>query len=52
MKDPEFVKEVEKQGLVVEPITGEGLGKMMAEIYKTPKDVVSSVTTILARRPK
>ena len=49
MKDKDFILEVEKQGLAVEPIGGEALAQMLAEIYRTPKNVVSAVSQVLTR---
>lgn len=49
MKDKEFIFEVEKQGLTVEPIGGVALSQMLSGIYKTPKDVVNAVSQVLAR---
>jgi tripartite-type tricarboxylate transporter receptor subunit TctC len=52
MKDPEFVEETKKLRLTVDPITGERLAGMIAEIYKTPKDVVKRVGETLGRVSK
>ena len=47
MADKAFVDEAIKLKLVVEPISGEQLAKMIAEIYKTPPQIVQRVTKIL-----
>jgi tripartite-type tricarboxylate transporter receptor subunit TctC len=41
MKDPEFLAEAEKRGLEINPVSGRDVGKLIAELYQTPKDVVA-----------
>jgi tripartite-type tricarboxylate transporter receptor subunit TctC len=52
MKDAEFVEETKKQRLTVDPIPGEKLAQVIADIYKTPKDVVKRVAETLGRVSK
>jgi tripartite-type tricarboxylate transporter receptor subunit TctC len=52
MKDPEFVEETKKLRLTVDPIPGQRLAEMIAEIYKTPNDVVKRVGETLGRVSK
>ena len=40
LKDPAFLAEAEKLKLEVNPVTGEEVDKLIAELYATPKDVV------------
>ena len=47
MADKAFVDEAIKLKLTVEPISGEQLAKILAEIYKTPPQIVQRVTKIL-----
>jgi hypothetical protein len=49
MKDPEFIEETKKLRLTVDPIPGERLAQIIADIYKTPKDVVKRVADTLGR---
>ena len=41
MKDPEFLAEAEKRGLEINPVSGHDVEKLIAELYATPKDVVT-----------
>jgi tripartite-type tricarboxylate transporter receptor subunit TctC len=43
MKDPEFVTEVKRFNLDLDPRTGEQLEKLIREIYATPKEIVEAV---------
>jgi tripartite-type tricarboxylate transporter receptor subunit TctC len=52
MTDPDFVEETRKLRLAVDPIPGEKLAHIIAEIYKTPKDVVARVAETLGRVSK
>jgi tripartite-type tricarboxylate transporter receptor subunit TctC len=52
MKDSEFVEETKKLRLAVDPIPGERLAQVIADIYKTPKDVVARVAETLGRVSK
>ncbi len=52
MKDPEFIEETKKLRLTVDPIPGERIAQIIADIYKTPKDVVKRVADTLGRVSK
>jgi tripartite-type tricarboxylate transporter receptor subunit TctC len=43
MKDPDFIAEVKKQNLDLDPRTGEQLEKLIRDIYATPKPIVEMV---------
>jgi len=47
MKDPEFIAEVTKQKLELEPQTGEQLEKLIKEIYATPKPIIERVANLI-----
>ena len=40
MKDPAFLAEAEKLKLEVNPVNGEEVDQLIAELYATPKDMV------------
>ena len=40
MKDPKFLADAEKLRLLVTPMTGEDVDKVLAELYRAPPDVV------------
>jgi len=40
MKDPAFVAEAQARGQEVNPVSGQDIEKLLAELYATPKDVV------------
>lgn len=47
MKDPEFVSDVRRQKLDLDPIDGERLGALIIRIYATPKSVVDRVRALM-----
>jgi len=47
MKDPEFVADVKKQNLDLEPEDGEHLAALIKKIYATPKPVVEKVSELI-----
>jgi len=49
MKDPEFLEEAMKATLEVAPVKGDELQQLIAEIYRTPKDVVDKTRAIVMR---
>ncbi len=48
MKDREFLAEAERLKVDINPITGEAIDKMLAEIYRTPKDVLAKAAKAIA----
>ena len=49
MKDPDFAKGAAKQGLKIDPLTGEEVAKRVAELADTPNDVVTMTEAMLAK---
>ncbi len=47
MKDPEFIADVKKQKLDLEPETGQHLADLVAQLYATPKPVIDKVSKII-----
>ena len=47
MKDPGFIADAEKAKMEVDPMTGEDVEKLLAELFATPPDVVARVRKIL-----
>ncbi|MDQ4136257.1 MAG: tripartite tricarboxylate transporter substrate-binding protein [Pseudomonadota bacterium] len=47
MKDPDFIADVKKQKLDLEPQTGEQLEKLIKDIYATPKPVIERVSELV-----
>jgi tripartite-type tricarboxylate transporter receptor subunit TctC len=41
MKDPEFLAEAQARGLEINPVSGNDVEKLIAELYRTPKDIVA-----------
>jgi tripartite-type tricarboxylate transporter receptor subunit TctC len=50
MTDPAFVAEAEKAQLEVNPVAGEDLQKLVAEIYRTPPEVAKKAAQLLAAK--
>ena len=48
MADNAFLAEADKAQMEVEPITGEEMQKLIADIYATPKDLVDQVAAAMA----
>ena len=48
MKDPDFIADAEKSQLEVNPVAGEELQKLVAEIYKTPPEIAKQAAQLLA----
>jgi tripartite-type tricarboxylate transporter receptor subunit TctC len=46
MKDPEFLKEAEKQKLDIDPVSGAELEKVVKTVYATPKSVLDRVKAV------
>ncbi len=49
MKDPEFLAEAEKRGLEINPVSGADVEALVAELYRTPKDVVAQTRAATER---
>lgn len=49
MADPEFVSEAERAGLEINPVKGEDVQKVVAEVYATDPAVVKRIQEILGR---
>jgi tripartite-type tricarboxylate transporter receptor subunit TctC len=47
MKDPEFIADVKRQKLDLDPIDGEKLGALIDRVYATPKAVVERVSALM-----
>lgn len=47
MKDPEFLAEAQKRDLEVAPVTGSEMKAMLAELYKTPKDILEKAAAAM-----
>jgi tripartite-type tricarboxylate transporter receptor subunit TctC len=47
MKDPEFMADVKKQKLEIEPQTGEQLERLIKELFTTPKPVIEKVSQLV-----
>jgi hypothetical protein len=49
MKDSAFLDEAMRAALEVAPVGGDELQRLIADIYRTPKDVVDKTRAILMR---
>jgi hypothetical protein len=47
MKDPEFVAEVRRSKLELDPIDGQDLAKLIAKVYATPKPIIERVSNLI-----
>jgi hypothetical protein len=47
MKDPDFLKEAEKLNFEVDPVLGEAMQKVVADVLKTPKKVAERAKPLL-----
>ncbi len=50
MKDPAFLADAEKAQLEVNPVDGEEVQKLVAEIYQTPPEIAKKAAQILAAK--
>jgi len=41
MKDPEFLSDAKARGQEINPVSGADLDKLLAELYRTPPDVIA-----------
>ncbi len=49
MKDPKFVEGAKKQGLEIDPLTGEEVAKRVTALANTPADIVTKTEAMLAK---
>jgi tripartite-type tricarboxylate transporter receptor subunit TctC len=49
MKDPEFLAEAAKADMEISPVSGATLDAFVAELYKTPKDVVAKAAAAIQK---
>ena len=49
MKDPQFLAEAEKIDLEVTPVATPAIEAFLADIYKTPKDVVQKAVAAIQK---
>jgi tripartite-type tricarboxylate transporter receptor subunit TctC len=47
MKDPEFIEDVKRSKLDLEPVDGEQLAGLIAKIYATPKPIIERVSNLI-----
>lgn len=52
MKDPEFLKTVEDRKLEIQPSSGEEVQKIVEDLTRTPKELITKLTTALAEAEK
>jgi tripartite-type tricarboxylate transporter receptor subunit TctC len=51
MADPEFLAEAKQRVLDVNPLNGEGIDKLMTELYQTPREVIERAKTAIRTEP-
>ncbi|MBX9776056.1 MAG: hypothetical protein K2Y71_16875 [Xanthobacteraceae bacterium] len=49
MKDPEYLADARKSRIDVNPVTGAEIDKLLAELYATPKDVITKASQAISR---
>jgi tripartite-type tricarboxylate transporter receptor subunit TctC len=49
MRDPEFLADAEKADLEVNPVTGEAIDALLAELYQTPKAVADKAAAAIQK---
>jgi tripartite-type tricarboxylate transporter receptor subunit TctC len=47
MRDPEFLAEAQKERLEVNPVTGAEIDKLLADLYRTPPDIVTEARSAI-----
>ena len=47
MKDPEFLGEADKLKIEVDPVSGEDMQKVVANVLATPKNLAARARTII-----
>ena len=50
MKDPAFLEDAAKLSLSVEPVSGEQITTMIADVYRTPRDIIDKAAALLQKR--
>jgi hypothetical protein len=50
MTDPDFMADAEKSQLEVNPVPGDEVQKLVAEIYRTPPEVAQKAAQLLAAK--
>jgi tripartite-type tricarboxylate transporter receptor subunit TctC len=50
MTDPAFIADADKSQLEVNPVAGDDVQKLVAEIYKTPPEVAKKAAALLAAK--
>jgi hypothetical protein len=48
MKDPDFLAEAEKMKADVNPVSAGAIDSLLAEVYKTPKDIIAKAAKATA----
>ena len=48
MKDPEFLAEAQKMKADINPVSAATIDKLLAEVYRTPKDIVAKAAKAIA----
>jgi tripartite-type tricarboxylate transporter receptor subunit TctC len=46
MKDPEFLAEAKKQNLVIDPVRGTEIAKLLEHAYGAPKDIINPIRKV------
>jgi tripartite-type tricarboxylate transporter receptor subunit TctC len=49
VKDPDFLADAAKQKLIINPVSGEALHKLLEKVYATPKDILDRVAALSER---
>ena len=49
VKDPEFLADAAKQKLIINPVSGEALYKLLERVYATPKDILDRMAALSDR---
>jgi tripartite-type tricarboxylate transporter receptor subunit TctC len=49
MKDPDYLADAKKSRIDVNPVSGPEIDKLLAELYATPKDVITKASQAIAR---
>ncbi len=52
LKDPGFLKDAAKQRIDINPVSGEELRKLIDDLYKTPKDLISKALAVTTKSDK